>query len=122
MKTFTYQVQTGSDATAWRAAGDLQVVNLGDDWTAFEVAKQAARDQEKIATDDAWQVVVWTRDMRGLRAREPYAAILGTDLSGDCWCNEWPAAAHGTFEWHCPSHGDRSWRPEAKAFQAGRAL
>lgn len=120
MKTFTYQIQTGSDETSWRTDDALHIANLDDGWWAFDVAKQASTDHEKCATDDAWRVVVWVGDLRGELVRKPDDEIRGTDLAGDCWCSTGQLYS-GHYEWHCPSHGDRSWRPEAKAFQAGCA-
>lgn len=120
MKTFTYQVQTGSDDTSWRTDTGFQLAHLDDDWTTLQVAYQASNDHEKVASDEDWRIVVWTGDATGEDVREPDVAVLGNNLRGACWCSE-EQIYSGHYEWYCPSHGDRSWRPEAKAFQAGRA-
>jgi hypothetical protein len=117
-KIFTLEVQTNAESAGYSARGGLHVYTMPDDWTSEMIAKHAAKDHEKTATDDLWRIVVWNGDATQDQLRDPDWVIYGHELAGDCWCHPL-FIQNGEYEWWCPSHGDRSWRPAAKAFQAG---
>lgn len=116
-KVFTYEVQKANEDGPWSARDGVHTITMSDEWTSGMIAQQAARDHEKAAGDDSWRVVVWNGDDVHNHLRDPDWIIYGRELAGDCWCHP-IFIQDGVYEWYCPSHGDRSWRPKAKAFQA----